>query len=130
VAEMKELKANPKKPGEGTCLEAKLSEGQGVVATLLLRTGTLRKGDVVVCGSCFGRVRAMFDDVGEPIDEAGPSVPVRITGLDEVPNADDKFQVVPDVNVAREIAEKRHERLRTAQPMTLATFRLEDLDKA
>lgn len=130
VAEMKELKANPNKPGQGTCLEAKLSEGQGVVATLLVRDGTLRRGDVVVCGPTFGRVRAMFDDVGQSIEEAGPSIPVRITGLDEVPNADDKFQAVPDVNVAREIAEQRGERVRTALPSKLATFRLEDLDKA
>ncbi len=125
-----ELKANPNKPGHGTCLEAKLSEGEGVVATLLLQNGTLRKGDAVVCGTAFGRVRQMYDDHGQPIEEAGPSLPARITGLDQVPNADDPFHVVPDLTVAREIAEKRLEKQRAAVPVKLSTFRLEDLDKA
>jgi translation initiation factor IF-2 len=130
VAELEELTANPEKPGSGTCLEAKLSEGEGVQATLLVRDGTLRKGDVIVCGAAYGRVRAMYDDQGRPIDAAGPAIPVQITGLDEVPNADDKFQAVPDLVLAREIAEKRRERQRSAQPVKSATFRLEDLDKA
>ncbi len=129
VAELKELKASPSKPGRGTCLEAKLSEGEGVVATLLVQDGTLHRGEAVICGSSYGRVRAMYDDLGHPIEEAGPTVPVRITGLDEVPNADDKFQVVPDLVTAREIAEKRRDRQRLAQPFKNATFRLEDLDK-
>ena len=129
VAELEELKANPNKPGQGTCLEAKLSEGEGVVATLLVQDGTLRQGDVIICGTAYGRVRAMYDDLGRPISEAGPAMPVRVTGLDEVPNADDKFQVVPDLAQAREIAERRRERQRTAQPVKHATFRLEDLDK-
>jgi translation initiation factor IF-2 len=129
VAELKELKANPNKPGTGTCLEANLSEGEGVVATLLVQNGTLRRGDVVVCGLAYGRVRAMYDDLGRPLEEAGPSMPARITGLDEVPNADDKFYVVPDLATVRQIAEKRRERARTAQPVKHATFRLEDLAK-
>ena len=66
-------------------------------ATLLVQDGTLHRGDVVLCGAAYGRVRAMYDDLGRPIEEAGPSVPVRITGLDEVPNADDPFLVVPDL---------------------------------
>src|SRR5439155_7297002 len=107
VAELKELKANPNKPGSGTCLEAMLSEGEGVRATLLVRDGTLHRGDVILCGAAYGRVRALYDDLGRPIEQAGPSVPVRITGLDEVPNADDAFLVVPDLAQAREIAEKR-----------------------
>jgi translation initiation factor IF-2 len=107
VAELKELKANPNKPARGTCLEAMLSEGEGVRATLLVQNGTLRRGDVILCGAAYGRVRQMYDDLGQPIEEAGPSVPVRVTGLDEVPNADDPFQVVPDLAMAREIAEKR-----------------------
>jgi translation initiation factor IF-2 len=110
VAELKELKGNPKKPGEGTCLEAMLSEGEGVLATVLVQDGTLRKGDVLLCGATFGRVRALYDDLGRPIAEAGPSVPARLTGLDEVPNADDRFQVVPDLVTAREIAQKRRSR--------------------
>ena len=82
VAELKELKANPNKPARGTCLEANLSEGEGVQATLLVRDGTLRKGDVILCGRAYGRIRQMYNDMGKPLEEAGPSVPVRITGLD------------------------------------------------
>jgi len=107
VAELKELKANPNKPGHGTCLEVMLSEDEGVRATLLVQEGTLRRGDVIICGSAFGRVRQMYDDQGRALDEAGPSMPVRITGLDVAPNADDQFQVVPDLAVARDVAEKR-----------------------
>src|SRR5262249_19040637 len=81
VAELKELKANPDKPARGTCLEAHLRGDEGVFATLLVQEGTLRKGDVVLCGASYGRVRAMYDDLGRPATEAGPSVPVRITGL-------------------------------------------------
>jgi translation initiation factor IF-2 len=114
VAELKELKANPNKPAEGTCLEAKLDPHEGVQATLLVQNGTLRAGDIVLCGATYGRVRAMYDDLGRPADEAGPSVPVRITGLDAVPNADDTFQVVPDLVTARDIAEKRGEKLHEA----------------
>jgi translation initiation factor IF-2 len=110
VAELKELKANPDKPAQGTCLEAMLSEGEGVRATLLVREGTLHRGDIVLCGAAYGRVRQMYDDLGRPIQEAGPSVPVRITGLDEVPNADDPFLIVPDLSTAREIAEKRKDK--------------------
>ncbi|MFO0864837.1 MAG: translation initiation factor IF-2 [Gemmataceae bacterium] len=111
VAELKELKANPDKLGKGTVLEAMLSEGEGVRATLLVREGTLQRGDVILCGHAYGRIRQMYDDKGQPIEEAGPSVPVRITGLDDVPNADDPFIVVEDVALAREIAEKRKAKL-------------------
>jgi translation initiation factor IF-2 len=107
VAEVNELKANPNKPARGTCLEASVSEGEGVLATVLVQEGTLRRGDAVLCGVAHGRVRALHDDMGRPIEEAGPSVPCRITGLDEIPNADDPFVVVEDLMVAREIAAKR-----------------------
>jgi translation initiation factor IF-2 len=107
VAELKELKADSRQPAQGTCLEAMLSEGEGVRATLLVREGTLHRGDVVLCGASFGRVRQMYDDLGRSIHEAGPSIPVRITGLDAIPNADDPFLVVPELSMAREIAEKR-----------------------
>jgi translation initiation factor IF-2 len=130
VAELKELKANPKKPGEGTCLEAMLSEGEGVLATLIVQNGTLYRGDVLLCGATYGRVRAMYDDQGRPIQEAGPSVPVRITGLNEVPNADDRFQVVPDLAVAREIAEKRKERIHEAAMTRRIPLSLESLGEA
>ncbi len=127
VAELKELKANPKKPGSGVCLEANVSEDEGVHATLLVREGTLRRGDAIVCGPSFGRVRAMYDDLGRHIEEAGPSVPVRITGLDQVPNADDPFMVVPEVTMAHEIAEKRSDKLREANVTRREAMRLEDI---
>jgi translation initiation factor IF-2 len=130
VAELKELKADPTRPGSGTCLEAMLSEGEGVRATLLVRSGTLRRGDIVVCGATYGRVRQMYDDQGRPIQEAGPSVPVRITGLDEVPNADDPFMVVPELTVAREIAEKRKAKQDAASIEVRAPVTLEKLSEA
>jgi translation initiation factor IF-2 len=130
VAELKELKANPDKPARGTCLEAMLSEGEGVLATLLVQDGTLHRGDVVLCGATYGRVRAMYDDQGRPIQEAGPSVPVRITGLGEVPNADDPFQFVDDLALAREIAEKRRERQQEASLFKREPAKLENLSEA
>jgi translation initiation factor IF-2 len=108
------VKANPDRPARGTCLEASLDEGEGVFATLLVQNGTLHKGDVLLCGASYGRVRAMYNDLGQPIEEAGPSVPCRVTGLDEVPNADDPFAVVQDLITARDIAEKRKGRLQEA----------------
>src|SRR5205823_5684107 len=127
VAELEELKADPKKVAEGTCLEAKLDPQEGVQATLLVRDGTLHAGEIVVCGATYGRVRAMYDDLGRPIDEAGPSVPVRITGLDAVPNADDTFQVVPDLVTARDIAEKRAEKEHEASTPRNKPLSLESL---
>src|SRR5262249_2465930 len=112
------------------CLEAMLSEGEGVRATLLVQTGTLHKGDVILCGATYGRVRAMYDDLGRPIDHAGPSVPVRITGLDDVPNADDPFFVVSDLAVARDVADLRKDRLVESSLIKRAPARLEDLTKA
>jgi len=130
VAELKELKANPKKPGQGICLEAMLSEGEGVRATMLVQSGTLRRGDVILCGAAYGRVRQMYDDQGRGIIEAGPSVPVRITGLDEVPNADDPFMVVPDLAVARGIAERRKGRVQEAAQTKRPALTLERLTEA
>jgi translation initiation factor IF-2 len=127
VAELKELKANPNRPARGTCLEAMLSEGEGVRATLLVQNGTLHKGDVILAGSSYGRVRQMYDDLGRPIDEAGPSVPVRITGLDEVPNADDPFYVVPDLITAREIADKHRVKLQEVAVAKRPPLSLENL---
>jgi translation initiation factor IF-2 len=130
VAELKELKANPKKPASGACLEANVSEEEGVLATLLVRDGTLRKGDIIVCGPSHGRVRAMYDDLGRHIDEAGPTVPVRITGLDSAPNADDPFMVVRDLPTAAEIADKRQDKLREANVSRREAMRLEDILQA
>src|SRR5262249_24138042 len=102
-------------------------EGEGVRATLLVREGTLHRGDIALCGAAFGRVRQLYDDLGRPIQEAGPSVPVRITGLDEVPNADDPFHVVPELAVAREIAEKRKAKLQDAAQPRRALWSLEQM---
>lgn len=115
VAELEELRADPAKRATGLCLEAHISEGQGVTATFLVRDGTLRRGDVILCGSTYGRARMMYDDLGRPIDEAGPSMPVRLMGLEEVPDADDTFLVVPELQVAREIAEQRRVAQTSAQ---------------
>jgi translation initiation factor IF-2 len=130
VAELRELRANPHKPATGTCLEAYLSGDEGVLATLLVQQGTLHRGDVLLCGSTFGRVRAMYDDMGRPIKEAGPSVPVRITGLNEVPNADDHFYVVSELSRAREVAEKRLDRAQAAHFGTREPVKLETLGQA
>jgi translation initiation factor IF-2 len=127
VAELKELKSNPDKPASGTCLEAMLSEGEGVRATLLVHEGTLHRGDIVLCGATYGRVRQMYDDLGRPLQEAGPSVPVRITGLDEVPNADDPFLAVPELTIAREIANKRKARQVEAGLVKRAPLTLEQM---
>jgi translation initiation factor IF-2 len=95
-----------------------------------VQDGTLREGDVVLCGASYGRVRAMYNDLGKPITEAGPTVPVRITGLDEVPNADDPFLVVPDLHSAREVAEKRKEKQEQAALHHRAPVSLESLSEA
>jgi translation initiation factor IF-2 len=109
VAELREFKANPERPARGTCLETELTEGRGVIAKLLVRDGTLRPGDVVVCGPTYGRVKAMYDTLktNERLEEAGPSSPVNITGLNEPPGAGDRFYVLHDISQARELAEKR-----------------------
>jgi translation initiation factor IF-2 len=113
VAELRcELKADPNRPATGTCLEASISEGRGVVATVLVQEGTLGVGDVIVCGDGYGRVRALFDDKGHSVTAAAPSTPVEVSGLDEVPTAGEKFAVVDDISRAREIAETRRTRSR------------------
>lgn len=109
IAELHEYKANPTRNASGTCLEAELHEGRGVTAKFIVQKGTLKVGDVVVCGAAHGRVKAMYDTLKtrEEVDEAGPSMPVNVTGLDVAPNAGDHFYVVDDIAVAREIAAKR-----------------------
>lgn len=127
VSELADLKADPTHPASGTCLEAYLQGQEGVMATLLIQQGTLHKGDVILCGSTYGRVRAMYNDLGKPISEAGPSMPVRITGLDEVPDADDPFYVVEEIGTAREIAEKRKTLRQAAAQSTFTPVSLENL---
>lgn len=107
VSEMAELKANPKRLATGTVIEAKLDKGRGPVATLLVKNGTLRIGDSIVVGNTHGRVRAMVDDLNKRIEAAGPSTPVEITGLNDVPQAGDRFMVFPSEKEARQIAEQR-----------------------
>ena len=107
VAEVKELKANPDRLAKGTVIEARLDKGRGPIATLLVQNGTLRQGDVLIAGTAVGRVRVMTNDKGRTVKEAGPSVPVEITGLAEVPSAGDIFNAVEDERLARELVEQR-----------------------
>ena len=107
VADMKELKANPDRAAKGTVVEARLDKGRGPIATVLVQNGTLHTGDVVVAGTTVGRVRAMMDDKGRKVAEAGPSVPVEITGLNEVPTGGDILNAVSDERLARELVEQR-----------------------
>lgn len=105
VAELQELKANPHRNAKGTVIEAGLDKSRGPVATLIVQNGTLKKGDIVVCGEAFGKMRALFDDRGGNVDEAGPSMAVQVIGLNGVPTAGDEFEVVDSLDVARERAE-------------------------
>jgi translation initiation factor IF-2 len=114
-AEILDLKANADRPGSGTVIEAKLDRGRGVVATLLVQNGTIRVGDIFVAGAAWGRVRAMIDDHGQPVNEAGPSTPVEVLGLQEAPLAGDGFAVVENENRARQVSEFRGTRLRAQQ---------------
>ena len=107
VADMKELKANPDRLAKGTVIEAKLDKGRGPVATVLVQNGTLHTGDVIIAGTALGHVRVMRDDLGRQVEQAGPSVPVEITGLAEVPSAGDTFNAVEDERLARELVEQR-----------------------
>ena len=107
VAEVKELKANPNKAAKGTVIEAKLDKGKGPTATLLVEGGTLHAGDVIIAGTAVGRVRTMTNDKGHKIDKAGPSTPVEVTGLAEVPMSGDTFNAVADEKLARELVEQR-----------------------
>ncbi|MBI3723950.1 translation initiation factor IF-2 [bacterium] len=119
-AELLELKANPEKPAKGTVLEAKKTEGRGVVATVLVEDGTLRRGDLILCGPGYGKVRMLFSDRGKPVKEAGPGVPVEVIGLSEVPSPGDRIYVMEDEKKAREIIEQRENerRLETATKRT------------
>ncbi len=124
VADIQDLKANPDRPASGLIVEAELSKGRGAVATALVQNGTLREGDFIIAGSKSGRVRALFDDRGERVKAAGPSMPVEVLGLDEVPQAGDKFEVVEDAQAARMMAEQRKltETSRRSQHVTLESL--------
>ena len=109
TAEMRELRANPDRKAKGTVIEARLDKGRGPIATVLVQNGTLRSGDILIAGMTVGRVRTMINDKGQRLTEAGPSVPVEITGLRDAPNAGDIFNVVDDERMARELVEQRKE---------------------
>ncbi len=126
-AELMELKANPDRPGEGIVIEAKLEKGRGAVATVLVQRGTLKVGDIVVAGAAWGRVRALIDDTGRRVKEAGPSMPVEILGFHNVPEAGDKLHVVETEARAREIAEYRERKKREARGAALRKASLEQM---
>ncbi|MCQ2456255.1 MAG: translation initiation factor IF-2 [Clostridia bacterium] len=127
VAEVKDLKANPNKRAKGVILEARLDKGRGPVATVLVQSGTLKSGDIVIAGTSVGRVRQMLDDHGKTVEAAGPSVPVEITGLSEVPMAGDEFNAVEDERMARELADQRREKAKEAEFNANAKVNLDDL---
>ena len=112
TAEMLELKANPNRKAKGTVIEAKLDKGRGAVASLLVQNGTLSVGDSILVGTTYGRIRAMFDDEGKKIKSAGPSIPVEILGLSEVPAAGDRFVQIKDEKTARAMAESRKDKIK------------------
>ena len=114
TAEMRELKANPNRTAHGTVIEARLDKGRGPVATLLVQNGTLKQGDVIIAGMAVGRVRAMTDYKGNKVTQAGPSVPVEIIGMGEVPGAGDDFHAVADERMARELVAQRKEEMKNA----------------
>lgn len=127
VAEMCELKANPNRAAKGVVIEAKLDKGRGPIATLLVQNGTLRSGDIIIAGTAVGKVRAMTDYRGRKINEAGPSVPVEIMGLDQAPMSGDLFNAVSDEKLARQLVEQRkeeakEEEFKAFQKVTLDTL--------
>jgi translation initiation factor IF-2 len=126
-AEVLELRANPARLAKGTVIEAKVDRGRGPVATVLVQTGTLRVGDAFVVGTFSGRVRALFDDAGRSVKEAGPAIPVEVVGLLGVPMAGDEFVVTKDERIAREIAESRLAKQRTAGMAPVPKVTLDDL---
>ena len=127
VAEVKELKANPNRRAKGLVIESKLDRGRGPVATVLVQNGTLHQGDYVIVGNAVGRVRAMIDDKGKTVKVAGPSVPVEIVGLDDVPQAGDELNAVEDERMARSLAEQRREKQRQEILAANSRVNLDDL---
>ena len=127
VSDMRQLKGDPDFPAMGTVLEAKLDKGRGNVATVLIQNGTLRVGDNFIAGSVYGKVRAMYDEHGEQVKEAGPSVPVEVLGLQGLPQAGDPFQMIADDNKAREIAQFRQEKAREIVMAKSARLTLDQL---
>jgi len=129
VAELRDLRATPEKPARGTVIEARLEKGRGPVATVLVQDGTLRVGDAVVVGETYGRLRAMSNEAGTRQMEAGPSTPVEIIGLSEVPAAGDLLEVVTNERIAKAVAEERRERRRASEQAPLRQLSVEEIDK-
>ena len=127
TADVKDFKANPDRPAKGIVIEARLDKGRGPVATLLVQNGTLRSGDIIIAGKSVGRVRALTNDKGAAIEAAGPSTPVEITGLAEVPETGDIFNVVADESLARKLVEQRRTEEREHQSKNAGNVTLEDL---
>ena len=127
TAEMRELKANPNRTAHGAVIEARLDKGRGPVATLLVQNGTLKQGDVIIAGTAVGRVRAMTDAKGNKLTQAGPSVPVEIIGMSEVPGAGDDFHAVADERMARELVEQRKHEQKANVGSNVGKVTLEDL---
>ena len=126
-AEVHELKRVPDVPARGVVIEARLDKGRGPVATLLVQSGTLRRGDIVLTGAVYGRVRAMLDENGKPVQEAGPSIPVEVQGLSEVPSAGEEMMVVADERKAREIANFRQGKFRDVKFAKQHATKLENM---
>jgi translation initiation factor IF-2 len=126
-AEVLELKASTDAPAKGVVIEARLDKGRGPVATLLVQSGTLRRGDIVLTGAVYGRVRAMLDENGKPVQEAGPSIPVEVQGLSEVPSAGEEMMVIADERKAREIASFRHGKTRDVKFAKQHATKLENM---
>ncbi|MCH9742938.1 MAG: translation initiation factor IF-2, partial [Proteobacteria bacterium] len=128
-SEVLELQAVKDAPAHGSVLESRLDKGRGPVATVLVQQGTLRKGDIVVCGMEYGRVRALVNENGRPMDEAGPGIPAEVLGLSGVPNAGDELSVVPDERKAREVAMFRQTRAKSLREAAQQKSKLEDMFK-
>jgi translation initiation factor IF-2 len=127
VTDMQDLKANPDRPAVGSVLEANLDRGRGPVATVLVRNGTLRTGDYFICGSVFSKVRALYDDRGNSVKDAGPSMPVEVLGLDSLPEVGDTFQVVTDTAKAKQIVLYRESKAREVAMAKTSRMTLEKL---
>ena len=126
-ADVLELKANPDRLAKGTIIEAKLDKGRGPLATVLVQNGTLRRGDTIVAGTAYGKVRAMTDDKGNAVNEAGPSMPVEVLGFSEVPDAGDILNVAEVDKLSRQVVEERRDRIKAAQLKSKSKVSLDDL---
>src|SRR5207244_3165501 len=127
TADVGNLKASSDRAAVGAVLEAKLDRGRGAVATVLVQNGTLKSGDMFIVGNTFGKVRAMFDDRGNAVDEAGPATPVEVLGLESMPQAGDQFQVVADRDKAKSISTYRAQKEREAALAKKSRMTLESL---